>query len=609
MPRDAKKIRNVGIIAHVDHGKTTLVDTLFRQCSVKVRKDMPTERIMDRNDLERERGITIFSKCASVNYKDYLVNIVDTPGHSDFGGEVERILNMVDGVLLLVDAVDGPMPQTKFVLRKALKQGLHPIVVINKMDRPHARARFVENAIFDLFVSLGATDEQLDFPIVYASAKDGWATMTPDKKAEDVVELLDLILSYVPPPVISRTGGFSMLISNISYNSYVGQLAHGRVYSGTIKQNSPIYLLKKDNFIQPCKVLKILSYEGLEQVEAMETSAGEIVAIAGAENLEIGDTLAMSPDIAPLPRIRVDEPTISMFFYTNSSPFFGSDGKYVTSRKIRERLQVEVMGNVAICVEDGDSPDSFKVSGRGELQLSILIETMRREGYELEISQPKVILREIDGKIHEPFEELVLDVENTFLGAVMENLGKRKSEVLSLHNDGVTTRVELKIPARGLFGFHSEYLSLTKGTGLINQSFYGYELFRGAFPKNRRGVMVSMEAGRVSTYALTQLKDRGTFFVRPGEKVYEGMIVGEHCRDNDLPVNICKEKHLTNMRSSTSEIVEKLPAPRDFSLEQCMEYIEDDELVEVTPVTIRMRKKTLNHDQRQRQNKKKTEDS
>jgi len=607
MLKYAEKIRNIAIIAHVDHGKTTLVDALFRECQVSIKKNQPSERIMDRNDLERERGITIFSKSASVNYHGYIINIVDTPGHSDFGGEVERILNMVDGVLLLVDSVDGPMPQTKFVLRKALSHGLKPIVVINKMDRPHSRPSFVENSVFDLFISLDATDEQLDFPIVYASAKDGWATIASDKIGDDVTELLDLIIEHVPPPKISEGLEFSMLVTNISYNSFVGQLAHGKIFSGSIKRNDTVFLHKENKEIIRYKVTKLLKYEGLQQIEAERCFSGEIIAIAGVKDLDIGDTITSTAETPPLKRIKVDEPTLTMYFYANSSPFFGKEGKYVTSRKLKERLETEIKGNVAIHVKQGKSADEFKVSGRGELQLSILIETMRREGYEMEVSPPKVIFKEIDGIKYEPFEELILDIENEYLGSVMENLGNRKSEILAINNDGNYSRIEVKIPTRCLFGFQNEYMSITRGTGLINQSFYGYEPFIGNFEKKRRGVMVSLVGGKVSAYAMTQLKDRGIFFVRPGDMVYEGMIVGEYTRTTDLPVNICKEKHLTNMRSSTSDIVEKLPPIRNFSIEQCLEYINDDELLEITPQSIRMRKRIIDHNQRLKINRHKSE--
>ncbi|MDD5089614.1 MAG: translational GTPase TypA [Candidatus Wallbacteria bacterium] len=600
---DASRIRNIAIIAHVDHGKTTLVDKIFRACMVKLSKDLPTERVMDRNDLERERGITIFSKCASVKYGGCLINIVDTPGHCDFGGEVERILHMVDCALLLVDAVDGPMPQTRFVLRKVLERGMRPIVVINKMDRPQARSRWVEDRIFDLFVALKATDEQQDFPIVYASARDGWATLDHDKRPGDVNELLNLVISHVPPPEILQQKHFSMLVSNMSYNSYVGQLAHGRVLSGTVSQNEPIWLHRKDGSVTPYKVLRLFAYEGLEERETPRAGAGQIITLAGIDGLEIGDTITGTQDAPALPRISVDEPTISMYFYTNVSPFAGREGKYVTSRKLRERLLHEKMGNPAIRVEDGQTPDAFLISGRGELQLSILIETMRREGYELEISRPMVIFREEDGKRLEPFEELIIDVDNVYLGAVMENLGARRGEVLHLANDGAYTRVEIKIPVRGLFGFHNEFMSLTRGNGVLNQSFFGYGPFCGEFTKKRKGALVAMENGKVAAYALIQLADRGRFFVEPGDEAYIGMIVGEHSRDNDLPVNICKERHLSNVRSSTKEIAERIPQKVLLSLEQCLEFIGEDELVEVTPGSIRMRKKILDHTERSRAKK------
>ncbi|MGM0607671.1 MAG: translational GTPase TypA [Candidatus Muiribacteriota bacterium] len=591
--KKADNIRNLAIIAHVDHGKTTLVDALFKHCNIRMKKDDPDERVMDSNDLERERGITIFSKSASVNYKNHIINIVDTPGHSDFGGEVERILNMVDGVLLLVDAVDGPMPQTKFVLSKALSYNLRPIVVINKMDRPQARPRYVEDKVFDLFIALGADDEQLDFPIIYASAKDGWAVEDPVVHQDGVEELMDLIVKHVPPPVIYSGDNFKMLISNIAYNDYVGQLAYGRILSGRINKNDTLHIIKENNFKKSFRTVKILKYDGLDELEAHTASAGDLIGIAGYDKFDIGDTLSSAPDIEPVKRIAVEEPSISICFYPNASPFAGREGKYVTSRKIRERLYNEAKGNVGIKVVDGKDADEFIVSGRGTLQLGIIIETMRRENYEFEIAKPEAIFKkDKTGNLLEAFEEVVIDLESQYVGAIIEELSIRKGEVTYLNSDdGVNTRIEIKIPARGLIGFHDFFLTATRGTGILNQSFSGFEPFKGEISKNPRGALTSHETGKVSAYSLINLKDRGLFFVSPGENVYRGMVVGENCRPNDLPVNLCKEKKLTNMRAAGSDHYEKLPPKVKMSLEQLLDYIKDDELLEITPENIRIRKK------------------
>ncbi len=591
--KKASNIRNLAIIAHVDHGKTTLVDALFKQCNIRKKKDGPEERVMDSNDLERERGITIFSKSASVNYKDNIINIVDTPGHSDFGGEVERILNMVDGVLLLVDAVDGPMPQTKFVLSKALSYNLRPIVVINKMDRPQARPRFVEDKIFDLFVSLGADDKQLDFPIVYASARDGWATFDPLNHKNNVEDLMNLIIDHVPSPEIHEEPYFKMLISNIAYNSYVGQLAYGRVLSGSINTNENLFIQKENNYTKSFRIVKILKYVGLEEMEVKTTEAGDIVGIAGFDGFDIGDTLTSDKTSTPVQRIKIEEPAISIYFYPNASPFAGKEGKHVTSRKLRERLFNEAKGNVGIRVEEGKGADEFIVSGRGTLQLGIIIETMRREGYEFEISKPKAIFKKDEnGNLLEPFEDVVIDVESEYVGPIIEELAIRKGEITSLQSDdGVTSRIELKIPARGLIGFHDFFMTSTRGTGILNQSFLGFEPYKGEINKKIRGALTSHETGKVSAYSMIQLKDRGVFFVEPGFNVYRGMVVGENCRPNDLSINLCKEKKLTNMRAAGSDHYEKLPPLVKMSLEQHLDYIVDDELLEITPDNIRIRKK------------------
>ncbi len=588
-------IRNIAIIAHVDHGKTTLVDAIFRKCEVKMKNDSPDERMMDNNDLERERGITIFSKSASVIYKKHQVNIVDTPGHSDFGGEVERVLNMVDGALLLVDAVDGPMPQTKFVLKKALEYGLRPIVVINKMDRPEARPRFVEDNVFDLFVRLGADDEQCDFPIVYASARDGWAVHSSEGPGDDVFELLDLILEQVPPPKVEKAPYFKMLVSNIAYDSFVGQTAYGRITSGTFKKNDTLYIYKEDGKIIPFRATKIIHTEGLEEKEIMEVYPGDIISLAGIDNFDIGDTISSSDEITPMKRISVEEPTVSIHFFPNNSPFAGREGQHVTSRKLKNRLYEESKRNVSIRIVDGSNADEFIVSGRGTLQLGILIETMRREGFEMEISKPKPIYKEIDGKIHEPFEEIIIDVDNEFSGSIIEELCRRKGEITSMGTDpNGSTRIEIVIPSRGLTGFFDVFMSLSRGTGILNQSFGGYIQYKGDIEGRDKGALVVHESGKVSPYALINLKDRGVFFVRPGEDVYKGMVVGENARTNDLHVNVCKEKKLTNMRASGSDHYVKLPPVKKMSLEQLLDYIRDDELLEITPDNFRIRKINMN---------------
>lgn len=589
-----QKIKNIAIIAHVDHGKTTLVDAMLKQGGIYKEHERVEERVMDSNDIEKERGITIFSKNASIRFKDYKINIVDTPGHADFGGEVQRILKMVDSVLLLVDAFEGVMPQTKYVLKKALEQGHRPIVVINKIDRPMARPAEVLDMVFDLFVDLNANELQLDFPVIYASAKNGIAKHNLEDTNEDIIPLFEAILDNVEDPDGSADLPFQFLVTNIEYDNYVGKIGTGKIHNGTVKLGEEVVLLKRDGERLIYRVSKLIGYEGLKKIDIKEASAGDIVSIAGIEKLDVGETVACRINPMPLPVIDIDEPTLAMTFMVNNSPFVGKDGKFVTSRQIWDRLMKELQSNVSMKVEKQNSTDSFTVKGRGELQLSILIENMRREGFELQVSKPQVIFKEEDGKVTEPIELALVDVADEYVGVVIEKLGIRKGEMINMvqGSDGYT-RLEFKIPARGLIGFRNEFLTDTKGTGILNQSFYEYELFKGAIPTRTRGVLVAMEGGTTLAYGLDGLKDRGTLFFGPGVDVYEGMIVGEHSRSNDLVVNVCKGKKLTNMRASGSDDNVKLAPPRAFTLEQALEYIEDDELLEVTPTFIRMRKKEL----------------
>jgi len=589
-----QKIKNIAIIAHVDHGKTTLVDAMLKQGGIYKEHERVEERVMDSNDIEKERGITIFSKNASIRFKDYKINIVDTPGHADFGGEVQRILKMVDSVLLLVDAFEGVMPQTKYVLKKALEQGHRPIVVINKIDRPMARPAEVLDMVFDLFVDLNANELQLDFPVIYASAKNGIAKHNLEDTNEDIIPLFEAILDNVEDPDGSADLPFQFLVTNIEYDNYVGKIGTGKIHNGTVKLGEEVVLLKRDGERLIYRVSKLIGYEGLKKIDIKEASAGDIVSIAGIEKLDVGETVACRINPMPLPVIDIDEPTLAMTFMVNNSPFVGKDGKFVTSRQIWDRLMKELQSNVSMKVEKQNSTDSFTVKGRGELQLSILIENMRREGFELQVSKPQVIFKEEDGKVTEPIELALVDVADEYVGVVIEKLGIRKGEMINMvqGSDGYT-RLEFKIPARGLIGFRNEFLTDTKGTGILNQSFYEYELFKGAIPTRTRGVLVAMEGGTTLAYGLDGLKDRGTLFFGPGVDVYEGMIVGEHSRSNDLVVNVCKGKKLTNMRASGSDDNVKLSPPRAFTLEQALEYIEDDELLEVTPTFIRMRKKEL----------------
>ncbi|KTC65703.1 GTP-binding protein TypA (plasmid) [Legionella adelaidensis] len=597
-----EKIRNVAIIAHVDHGKTTLVDKLLQQTGTLNERGPQVERVMDSNALEKERGITILAKNTCVYWQGYQINIVDTPGHADFGGEVERILSMVDSVLLLVDAVDGPMPQTRFVTQKAFARGLNPIVVINKIDRPGARPHWVMDQVFDLFDNLGATDKQLDFPVVYTSALNGYAKLDLEADSNDMDPLLQTIVDCVNPPEVDETGPFQMQISSLDYSSYVGTIGIGRVTRGQIKAKSPVKIIDKDGAVRSGRLLQLLGFKGLERVEIEEASAGNIIAITGIDQLNISDTICDPNNVEALPALSVDEPTISMTFQVNDSPFAGMEGKYVTSRKIRERLQTELLHNVALRVEDTEDPDKFRVSGRGELHLSILIENMRREGYELAISKPEVILKEEEGALLEPYERVTLDVEENHQGAIMEKLGERRGEMQNMQPDGKgRVRLDYIIPTRGLIGFHTEFLSSTSGTGLIYHVFDHYgPAVKGRIGKRVNGVLIANCAGTARAFALFNLQDRGRMFIEPQTPSYEGMIVGIHSRDNDLVVNVTKEKQLTNIRASGSDENIILTPPIKLSLEQALEFIDDDELVEVTPQSIRLRKKELKESDRKR---------
>ena len=597
-----ENLRNIAIIAHVDHGKTTLVDKLLRQSGTFAAHERVEERVMDSNALEKERGITILAKNTSLDWNDYRINIVDTPGHADFGGEVERVLSMVDSVLLLVDAVDGPMPQTRFVTQKAFSLGLHPIVVINKIDRPGARPDWVVDQTFDLFDRLGATEEQLDFPIVYASALHGYAGFSPDVREGDLTPLFQTIVDHVPSPKVDPEGPFQMQISSLDYNTYVGVIGVGRVQRGAIKTNSPVIIVPREGANRQGRILQILSFRGLQRIEVPEASAGDIIAISGIDTLDISDTLCAIEQPEALPALAVDEPTVSMTFQVNKSPFAGRDGKFVTSRQIRERLQRELKHNVALRVEDTEDPDKFKVSGRGELHLSILIENMRREGYELGVSRPEVILKEVDGELCEPYEFVTLEVEETHQGAVMEKLGSRKADLLNMQPDGQgRVRLEYMVPSRGLLGFQTEFLSTTSGTGLFYHVFDHYgPVKKGDLGSRVNGVLISNTDGKALAFALFNLQERGRLLIDPGVEVYEGMIVGIHSRSNDLVVNPTKAKQLTNIRAAGSDENILLTPPIRFSLEQALEFIDDDELVEVTPSTIRLRKKMLLEHERKR---------
>ena len=595
-----EKIRNVAIIAHVDHGKTTLVDSLLRQSGTFRENEQVQERVMDSNDLERERGITILAKNTAVKYGDIKINIVDTPGHADFGGEVERVLKMVDGVLLLVDAFEGAMPQTREVLKKSLALNLKPIVVINKIDRPGANPLKVVDEVIELFIELGANDEQLDFPVIYASAKDGIAKMDLSEDANDMKCVFETIINNIEPPKCDEEGPAQMLVSNIDYDDYVGRIAVGRIERGSIKEGMAVSVCKKDKVTQ-AKIAKVSVYAGLKKIEVQEAKAGDIVEISGITDINIGETICDLNNPEKIDFVDIDEPTVSMTFSVNNGPFAGKEGTYITSRHIRERLFKELERNVSLRVKETDSPDSFEVSGRGELHLSVLIETMRREGFELLVSRPKVIIKEINGEKCEPIERLVVNVPDDCIGNVIEKLGKRKAEMINMEpaEEG-HTKVEFKIPARGLIGYRTEFLTDTKGEGTMNHIFDSYEPYKGDVVARTRGTIVAFEAGKSITYGLYNAQDKGDLFIGPGVDVYEGMIVGLNSRGEDLAVNVCKEKHLTNTRASGSDDALRLVPPIQMSLEKAIEFIQDDELVEVTPKSIRLRKKILNNKDRER---------
>ena len=597
-----QNLRNIAIIAHVDHGKTTLVDKLLQQSGTLGDRAGEVERVMDSNAIEKERGITILAKNTAVKWNGYRINIVDTPGHADFGGEVERVLSMVDSVLLLVDAVDGPMPQTRFVTMKAFAQGLKPIVVINKIDRPGARPDWVIDQVFDLFDRLGATDEQLDFPVVYASALNGIAGLSPDEMATDMTPLFQTIVDRVKCPQVDTDGPFQMQISSLDYSSYVGVIGIGRIQRGKVKTNTNVVILDKDGKKRNGRILQIMGYHGLQRIDVADAAAGDIVCVTGMEGLNISDTLCDPQNPEALPALSVDEPTVSMTFQVNNSPFAGKEGKFVTSRVIKDRLERELIHNVALRVEATDSADRFKVSGRGELHLSILIENMRREGFELGVSRPEVIMKEVDGEIHEPFENVIFDVEEQHQGAVMEQLGFRKGEMTDMVVDGKgRIRIDATVPSRGLIGFRSEFLTLTSGTGIMTSSFSHYAPMKsGGVAKRQNGVLVSMVQGKVLGYSLFNLQERGRLFVDPGIEVYEGMVIGLNARGDDMVVNPTKGKQLTNIRAAGTDENIVLTPPIKFTLERALEFIEDDELVEVTPQSIRIRKKYLTENERKR---------
>ena len=593
------KLRNVAIIAHVDHGKTTLVDAMLKQSHIFRANEQVAERVMDSNAIERERGITILSKNTAVMYKDIKINIVDTPGHADFGGEVERVLNMVDGVLLLVDASEGPMPQTKYVLRKALEQGLKPIVVINKIDRPDQRIDDVYDEVLELFMELGADDDQLDFPVVYAIARDGIAKLDLDDESDSLEPLMDLLIKEIPAPQGDVEGPLQMMVTTLDSDEYVGRVAIGRIMRGKIKEGQNVVVISGDGETKE-RIGKVYVYQGLKRMEVSEAELGEIVAITGLPSVSIGHTVADAENPEALPSINIDEPTLSMTFGVNTSPFAGREGQFVTSRHLRDRLYKETETNVSLRVEETDSPDTFKVSGRGELHLSILIETMRREGYELQIGKPEVIYKEINGQLCEPIENLTIEVPQEFMGTVMESLGTRKAELSNMTELKGYLRLEFTIPARGLIGFRSEFLTNTKGNGIMNHVFRGYAPYKGDIPGRSRGSLVAFEQGETTPYGIYTLQDRGVMFISPNQMVYEGMIIGENTRELDMDVNPCKKKNVSNMRSSSSDEAIRLTPPRLLSLEQALEFINKDEMVEVTPESIRLRKTILDKSQRGR---------
>jgi GTP-binding protein len=600
-----EKLRNIAIIAHVDHGKTTLVDKLLNQSGTLDRKDQNTERLMDSNDQEKERGITILAKNTAIEWHDYHINIVDTPGHADFGGEVERVLSMVDSVLLLVDAVDGPMPQTRFVTSKAFERGLKPIVVINKVDRPGARPDWVVDQVFDLFDRLGATDEQLDFPIIFASALNGVAGLDANNLADDMTPLFQMIVDKVPAPDVDPDGPLQMQISALTYDSYVGVIGIGRIVRGRVKPNQQVIVHSANGKERKGKILNVRGYLGLERIDVKEASAGDIVCINGIDGLSISDTLCDPDHVEALPPLSVDEPTVSMTFSVNDSPFAGKEGKYVTSRNIRERLEQELIHNVALRVEPGETSDKFKVSGRGELHLSVLIESMRREGFEMGVSRPEVVQRLVDGKIHEPFEQVVIDVEDQHQGSVMEEFGLRKAEMTNMEPDGKgRVKLEFIVPSRGLIGFRGLFMTMTSGSGIMTSIFDHYgPIKEGEVKARQNGVLVSMLKGKTAAYSLFNLQSRGRLFLGHAVDVYEGQVIGIHSRDNDLAVNPVKGKQLTNVRASGTDEALTLSPPIKHTLEQALEFIEDDELVEVTPISIRVRKKLLTENERKRTKK------
>jgi GTP-binding protein len=593
------KIRNIAIIAHVDHGKTTLVDAMLRQSGIFRANEDLVERVMDSNELERERGITILAKTTGIRYSGVKINIVDTPGHSDFGGEVERALKMVDGVLLLVDASEGPLPQTRYVLMKALEAKLPAIVVINKIDRPDARIQEVLNEIYDLFIDLDATEEQFDFPIIYTNARAGIAQVALDDNGGDLRPLFEAIIKYIPNPPGDSDGTLQILVANLDYSDYLGRLAIARVFNGTLRIGDEVGIVKLDGALQKTKITKLYSFEGLKRVDETIGRPGDILAIAGVEGISIGETLTHPESPVPLARIHIDEPTIAMMFTINTSPFAGREGQYVTSRNLRERLEKELLTNVSIRVEESGSPEAFRVMGRGELQLAILIETMRREGYELMVGKPEILTKSIDGRLHEPVELLVIDCPESFLGVVIEKLGGRKGKMTKMVNHGSgRVRLEFHVPTRGLIGLRSEVLTDTRGTAIMNSLFHGYIEWQGDIPTRPTGSLVADRTGRATAYAIFNLQERGEIFITPGTEVYEGMVVGENARSVDLDVNIVKEKKLTNMRASTADEAIRLVSPRILNLEQAIEFIRDNEYVEVTPQTIRLRKKVLQANKR-----------
>ncbi len=598
-------IRNIAIIAHVDHGKTTLVDHMLRQTGTFRLNQQVATRVMDSIDLERERGITIMAKNTAVHYKKVKINIVDTPGHADFGGEVERTLTMVDGVLLLVDAAEGPLPGTKFVLKKSLDLHLKPIVVINKIDRKDARAHQVLDEVFELFLSLGANDTQLDFPTIYCIAKQGIAKKELDQESTSLEPLFDAIVRYVPPPPGDTAAPFQMLVTTIDYNDYLGRLGIGRIHRGTIRLGAPMKVIRRDGVVEDARVTRIYTFDGLKRIETASEGAGDIIAISGMEDVDIGETIADQSDPTPLPFVLIEEPTLSMMFIVNNSPFAGQDGKYVTTRHLSERLAKELRSNVSLRIELTDSPDAFKVSGRGELHLAILIEQMRREGYEFQVSRPEVIYKRIADVVCEPMEHVIIDVPDDHVGTVIENLGRRRGEMKNMITSSGNTRLEFLVPSRGLIGFRAEFLTQTKGTGILHHNFHGYEPHKGEMAHRTKGALVAMEGGDAVAYGMWKLQERSVFFIEPGTRVYPGMIVGENSREQDMNVNVCKTKQLTNMRASGSDEAVRLETPHIMSLEQAIEWIGDEELLEITPGSIRVRKKILDANERHRMSKKK----